>query len=60
MMVSHVSQQSVASIVNANQIMNLVIIVLKHGIYGSYGNFITIPLGRRIRQIRPEPVWCRF
>lgn len=28
MMVSRVSQQSVASIVNANQIMNLVIIVL--------------------------------
>ena len=43
MMVSRVSQQSVASIVNANQIMNLD--CTQHGIYGSYGNFITIPWG---------------
>ena len=41
-MVSRVSQPSVAAIVNANQIMNLVIIVLEHGIDGGYRDFVPV------------------
>ena len=58
MMVSRVSQPSVAAIVNANQIMNLVIIVLSMA--STAVTVICLSIwARRMKKMHPGPAWSR-
>lgn len=58
MMVSRVSQPSVAAIVNANQIMNLVIIVLSMA-STAVTVILSQYLGAQDEKMHPGPAWSR-